>query len=58
MFWLEKWILEEFLDMLIGKLNMVILFLLGLNVNFVGVFFFVCFDIWYFFIYLSFWGGG
>lgn len=46
--------------MLIGKLNTVILFLLGLNVKFVGVFFFdMCVLIYgIFFIYLSFWGGG
>lgn len=41
MLWLEKWTSEEFLDMLTGKLNMVISPLCSSN-GIVGILFLVC----------------
>ena len=58
MLWSEKWTSEEFLDMLTGKLNMVIPPLSGSNAKFIGVLFLECFDIWYLFTYFTPWGGG
>ena len=52
MLWSEKWTSEEFLDMLTGKLNMVIPPLSGSNAKFVGVLFLECFDIIMEFVHL------
>lgn len=57
MLWLEKWTSEEFLDMLTGKLNMVISPLCSSN-GIVGILFLVCVLLIFFFTYFIPWGGG